>query len=136
MAGFRVWRRCFDVSGFLALAACISFCQISQPATTAAKSEAPVRSGTFRVGNGVSAPVVISAPDPNYPLGSEIEGTVVLSIVVGTDGLVHDVRVVRSLAPDFDANAAAAVKKWKFKPAQKAGKNVAVEVNVEVSFER
>ena len=91
----------------------------------------------LHVGNGVSAPVIISAPDPEYPKSgadAKKEGLVVLTIVIGADGLVHNASVVKTLSPDFDAKAIAAVKNWKFKPAQKDGQNVAVEVRVEVTF--
>ena len=47
---------------------------------------------------------------------------------------INGVKVVKSLEPTLDANAIEAVKTWKFEPAMKDGKPVAVQINVEVSF--
>ena len=82
----------------------------------------------------VKPPRVLLSPDPKYPKGTRKEGTVVLWLVVGSDGLTHDVKVQRSLSPDLDGAAIEAVKNWKFAPATKDGKPVAVQINVEVTF--
>ena len=58
------------------------------------------------------------------------------SLIVGSDGLPRDIRVGRSLSPEFDESAIDAVKKWKFAPATKDGKPVAVEINIEINFKR
>jgi len=93
--------------------------------------------GVFKVGGGVSAPRPIYDPDPDYSeeaRKAHWQGAVVLSIVVGPDGKVHDARVARSLGLGLDEKALDAVRKWKFEPARKDGKPVAVQVNVEVYF--
>ena len=51
-----------------------------------------------------------------------IEGRLVLKIIVGADGSVVEVIVVKSVDPSLDAAAIAAVKSWVFKPAQRCGK--------------
>jgi periplasmic protein TonB len=51
-----------------------------------------------------------------------IEGRLVLTIVVGPDGSVLDVKVDKSVDPSLDAAAVAAVKTWTFKPAMRCGK--------------
>ncbi|HLX85144.1 MAG TPA: energy transducer TonB [Terriglobales bacterium] len=89
------------------------------------------------VGRGVTAPHPIHHPEPEYTdraLKERQQGTVVLKLVVGSDGLPRDVRVYRSLSADLDESAINAVKKWKFAPAMKDGKPVAVLILVEVSF--
>ena len=60
--------------------------------------------------------------------------TVVLSVVVGRDGLVHAPRVVRHVDAEWDSMAIEWVKKWRFEPARKDDKPVAVETNLEVRF--
>ena len=93
--------------------------------------------GVFRVGGGVSAPRTIYAPDPEYSeeaRKAKFQGTCVLWLVVGPDGRPRDIRVTRSLGLGLDEKAIEAVKQWKFEPALKDGKPVAVEINVEVSF--
>lgn len=93
--------------------------------------------GVFHVGNGVSAPVAIYSPDPDYSdeaRKAKYQGTVVLNVIVGPDGRVHNPKVARSLGMGLDEKAIEKVLVWKFKPATKDNKPVAVEVSVEVSF--
>lgn len=93
--------------------------------------------GLFHVGNGVSAPVAIFSPDPDYSeeaRKAKYQGTVVLTVIVGPDGRVHNARVSRSLGMGLDEKAIEKVMVWKFKPATKDAKPVAVEVSVEVQF--
>jgi protein TonB len=85
----------------------------------------------------VSAPRALFAPDPEYSeeaRKAKYQGTVVLWVVVGADGRAHDVKVQRSLGMGLDQKALEAVRKWKFEPAVKDGRPVAVQINVEVSF--
>lgn len=44
--------------------------------------------------------------------------------------------MVRSLRPDFDAEAVKAVKQYLFKPGTRKGEAVAVAINIEVNFQR
>ena len=93
--------------------------------------------GLFRVGGGVSAPYAIYKPEPEYsPEAREakLQGSVVLELVVGTDGKARGIQVVRSLGMGLDDRAMEAVRQWRFEPAKKDGKPVPVAVDVEVSF--
>lgn len=93
--------------------------------------------GVFRVGGGVSAPKAIFSPDPEYSeeaRKAKFQGTCVLSLIVGPDGRPRDIRVARSLGLGLDEKAIEAVNQWKFEPAQKDGRPVAVAINVEVQF--
>ena len=58
----------------------------------------------------------------------------ILWLVVGADGLPHNLRVARSLGMGLDEKALDAVRLWRFQPATLNGQPVAVEINVEVSF--
>lgn len=96
-----------------------------------------VGGGVFRVGGGVSAPRAIYAPDPEYSeeaRNAKFQGSVILWTVIGADGVPHDIRVARSLGMGLDEQAVAAVRTWRFSPARKDGKPVAVQVNIEVEF--
>jgi TonB family protein len=88
--------------------------------------------GVYRPGNGVTAPTLLSQVRPNYTsdaMQRKIQGTVVLEMVVGTDGIPRDVRVVRSLdAHGLDEEAIRAARQWRFNPGRFGG--VAVEVLV------
>jgi TonB family protein len=93
--------------------------------------------GAFRVGGGVSAPKAIYSPDPEYSEEArkvKHMGTVVLWLVVGPDGKPRDIKVLRTLGLGLDEKAIEAVKNWRFDPAKKDGKPVAVQINVEVNF--
>jgi TonB family protein len=85
----------------------------------------------------VKAPRALHTPEPKYSKSAKkqgIQGVVTLSAVIGIDGMAHDVKVVKSLEPTLDANAIEAVKTWKFAPATKDGRPVAVEMRLEVDF--
>src|SRR6266568_3842512 len=93
--------------------------------------------GVFRVGGGVSAPKAIYAPEPEYSeeaRKAKFQGTCVVQLVVGPDGIPHDMRVVRTLGLGLDEKAIEAVQKWRFEPGKKDGVPVATLVNVEVQF--
>jgi protein TonB len=93
--------------------------------------------GIFHVGEGVSAPRAIYTPEPEFSeeaRKAKYQGVVVLSIIVGTDGRVHNPRVVRALGMGLDEKAIEGVKTWKFDPSKKDGRAVAVEMNIEVAF--
>ncbi len=93
--------------------------------------------GVYRVGGGVSAPRLIYGPDPEFSeeaRKAKYQGTVVLWVIVGTDGRTHEIRVARPLGLGLDIKAVEAVRVWKFEPALKDGKPVPVQVTVEVNF--
>ena len=93
--------------------------------------------GVFRVGGGVSAPKKIYDPDPEYSeeaRKAKYQGVCVLYVVIGPDGKPRDIRVARTLGLGLDEKAIEAVKTWRFEPAMKDGKPVAVAVNIEVNF--
>jgi TonB family protein len=117
----------------LVLAGCTSF-----PSGT---SEKVFPSGTsekvYKIGGDVSAPTLISRVDPEYSDAArkdKLQGTTLLAITVGADGMPSNVRVSQSLRPDLDAKAIAAVQQWRFRPAIRQGKAVATTANVEVNF--
>jgi len=93
--------------------------------------------GVFRVGGGVSAPRALDTPDPEYSeeaRKAKYQGTCVLWLIVGPDGKPRDVKIARALGMGLDEKAIEAVRNWKFEPAMKDGKPVAVQINVEVNF--
>jgi len=96
-----------------------------------------VGGGVFKVGGGVSNPRLVYSPDPEYSeeaRKAKFMGTCTLSLVVGADGRPRDIQVSRSVGLGLDEKAIEAVKGWKFEPALKDGKPVAVAIAVEVSF--
>jgi periplasmic protein TonB len=98
-----------------------------------------VGDGPYGVGNGVVGPDLIHRTPPQYSaeaMRAKLQGVAVLSGVVGVDGLLHDIRVVRSLDAAFglDQEAIRCVKQWRFRPGTRQGKPVAVYVTIEVAF--
>lgn len=93
--------------------------------------------GVFRVGGGVLPPREIFAPEPEYSeeaRKAKYQGTCVLAVVVGPDGIPRDIRVQNTLGMGLDEKAIEAVKKWRFEPAKKDGRPVAVLISVQVNF--
>jgi protein TonB len=91
----------------------------------------------FKVGGGVTAPRVTQRQDPEYTKeasDAKVEGTVLLSVVVGSDGIAHDINVTRSLGSGLDEKAVQAVQKWRFAPGTKDGAPVNVKASIEVNF--
>jgi TonB family protein len=96
-----------------------------------------VGGGAFRIGGGVSAPVPIFKPEPEYSeeaRKAKFQGTVLLAIVVDVDGKARDIRVIRTLGMGLDEKAIEAVSRWRFKPGYKDGRPVPVQAAVEVNF--
>lgn len=86
---------------------------------------------------GVTPPRAIYAPDPEYTTAAKnakIHGTVPLWLVVTAEGLPEYVHVARSLDSGLDQAAVDAVKQWRFAPAMKNGKPVAIAIAIEVNF--
>jgi TonB family protein len=82
-------------------------------------------------------PVAMEKSDPGYPLElmrANVHGMVTLYAVIHADGKVGEIRVLYSADQRLDAYAAKALARWKFVPAERAGKAVALEAVVEIPF--
>ncbi len=93
--------------------------------------------GVMHVGGGVSPPRLIYSVDPEFSdeaRKAKYQGTSVVALIVDTNGLPQNIRVVRALGMGLDEKAVAAVKQYRFKPAQFQGHAVPVEIDVEVDF--
>jgi len=94
--------------------------------------------GVFRPGvGGVSAPRAIYRPDPEYSeeaRKAKYQGTVILGLIVDSSGRPRGLKVEHGLGMGLDEKALEAVRNWKFEPAEKDGKPVAVAISVEVQF--
>jgi TonB family protein len=83
------------------------------------------------------APVATEKSDPGYPLElirANVHGMVTLYAVIHSDGKVGDIRVLNSPDERLDSYAAQALARWKFLPAVRAGKPVALEAVVVIPF--
>jgi TonB family protein len=86
---------------------------------------------------GQSAPFVVTKPKPGYTAEArlaKLEGSVLLSLVVGADGQPRDVHVVRPLGLGLDEEAVENVRAWQFKPGSKNGAPAEMMAYEEVFF--
>jgi periplasmic protein TonB len=93
--------------------------------------------GVMSVGGGVSAPEVIHSVQPQFTAdarGANFQGVVAVQLIVDSQGLPQDVRVVRHLGMGLDEEAIAAVKQYRFRPATYQGHSVAVQMVIDVNF--
>lgn len=95
--------------------------------------------GVFRAGvNGVGIPSCFYQPPPEYSDEArkvKYQGAVVVEGVIGLDGKISRIRVIKGVGMGLDENAVAAVKTWRCKPAAgPSGKPVATIVPIEVTF--
>ena len=95
------------------------------------KPDAPVRPG----GN-VKSPDRVVNVRPEYPpmaIAARVSGSVIIEAVIGTDGVVRDATVLRSI-PLLDNAALKAVRQWRYTPTLLNGVPVSVIITVTVTF--
>lgn len=93
--------------------------------------------GPYRPGSGITAPSVLREVKPDYTEEGRrrnIEGDVVLEIIVKSDGTVGNVKLLQGLGAGLDQRAVDAVRQWRFSPAKRLGAPVDVVVEVAVEF--
>jgi protein TonB len=94
--------------------------------------------GLRHIGGGVSEPEVIRQVEPEFSeeaRKTKTMGSVLVGLIVGTDGKPQNVHIVRGIGMGLDQKAVEAVQQYLFKPAMENGKPVPVELNVEVNFQ-
>ena len=68
-------------------------------------------------------------------LAAKIEGDVILSLMVGADGVPSDIKLVRGLGMGLDEKAVECLQQWRFKPATNYfSESVSAKVTVEMNF--
>ncbi len=100
-------------------------------------SERAPSAAPMKIGGDVTAPKLISKREPDYTrlaLFARWEGGVALQTTVGIDGRPHDIRLLSGLGLGLDEQAVAAVRDWRFKPAQRKGQPVNSQATIEVNF--
>jgi TonB family protein len=98
-----------------------------------------ISSRVYDLDGGVTAPVPLATPRPEYTVAArraKIQGTVRVRCVVRPDGACSNVTVVRSLDGTFglDAQAVRAIGDWRFRPALLQGKPVPTRVMFDFTF--
>lgn len=67
-------------------------------------------------------------------LNAKLQGTVVLSTVVGTDGSPGEIKIVRGLGKGLDEKAVECLHQWLFAPTLNHGEPVPTRATVEMEF--
>jgi protein TonB len=89
-----------------------------------------------RVGGNIRPPTKVKDVRPVFPpeaRDADVQGVVILETVIGPEGRVDQVRVLRSI-PVFDQAAMDAVEQWEFTPTMLNGTPAPVIMTVTVNF--
>jgi TonB family protein len=115
---------------------------IKVPVATAQSAQANMGSTApqqiYHIGGDVSAPELVFAPDPEFTekaRRAKYQGVCGISLIIDAQGNPMRVQVVRHLGMGLEKKAVDAVKQYRFKPAMRLGKPVAVTANIEVNFQ-
>jgi TonB family protein len=122
--------------GGAATAAALSFVVTPQDGAAA---NAPVHEKVYKIGGDVTPPVLVHAVDAEFSQkakDAKYQGVSVVSLVVDAHGMPRHVHTARKLGMGLDEKALEAVRQYKFEPAMRKGKPVAVSLNIEVNFRR
>jgi TonB family protein len=90
----------------------------------------------LRVSQGVMESNILHRVEPAYPpeaRRNHIQGNVVLRVIIGRDGRVHDVKAVSGPRELIEASIGA-VQQWRYRPYLLQGKPVEVETTIKVQF--
>ena len=80
---------------------------------------APVPRAPVRIGGQITAPALLHRVEPTYPemaQFAQLSGMVILEAVVGTDGCVESVRILRSRHLLLDKASEEALLQWRYSP--------------------
>ena len=86
---------------------------------------------------GMAAPTVLQSTVALYTNDARVdgvEGTVTIEAVVGEDGRIQSMRVLKGLGFGLDQSALASVQQWMFSPATQLGTPVSVVAQIDVPF--
>jgi TonB family protein len=82
-------------------------------------------------------PILVHRAEPEYTkeaLAAKLQGVVILSTVIGVDGIPSEILVTRGLGMGLDEKAVECLKQWRFKPATHYDEPIPRKVSVEMSF--
>jgi TonB family protein len=92
----------------------------------------------YGAANASAAVEIISRPPPKYPaeaVRQHHEGTVLLQLTIGTDGLPRDIAVAQSSGfAELDAAAVASARQWRFRALRSDGGATTATARVPVRF--
>jgi TonB family protein len=111
------------------------------PPSTALKTEIfdsqDVSLNDVEIDQSLARGMLMKRTEPVYPSEARragIQGKVVLEAMIGTDGRIHDLRVISAPAASLAASSFAAVSQWEYRPYLMNGRTVPVQTTVMVTF--
>ena len=122
--------------GFLLALSTLVICAGQSPKSTnqeTTKLEEPI----YDLGPGITPPRVIKQVNPQYSEASHgvrVNGSVSIGVIVTSAGLPKDPHVIRGIDDELDRAAVDALRQWRFAPAQKNDKAIAVRIIIEIEF--
>ena len=113
--------------------------KLAAPAAIAPAADRGATSKPLRVSTGVAKPKLIHSvsisSENTWPWAvTGINKTVVVGMVVDTNGVPTDLKIVRSAGPELDKNVLAAVSQYRFKPGTVSDKPVEFPLNLEINL--
>jgi periplasmic protein TonB len=104
----------------------------------------PSQTATFSVSVALTkpqtpriVPIPIKQPLPEYPVAmreSKVQGDVLVSITVGADGVLTNIKILKASLKEFSEPVLEAIKQWRFSPAKEDGKSVAMTLEYRITF--
>jgi TonB family protein len=121
---------------FAPVLACIILAHSVAGSGTQSKGDDDTPEKVYDLGPGLTPPRVIKQVPPRQSTahGVRVVGSVTVALIVSSKGMPKEVHVVKGLDKDLDQSTVEAVEQWRFAPAQKDGKPVAVRVSLEIAF--
>ena len=89
------------------------------------------------IGEDTKPPTVAKKTEPEYSLEArvdKIQGAVMISVVIGTDGKPGNMTLTRGIGYGLDEKALEAVSTWQFNPGTKGGLAVPAIASIQVNF--
>lgn len=86
--------------------------------------------------DAITIPKLVYAPGPDFPpsvLKEKIFGTVLIALLVDTNGNAKEVHVYKSIGPAFDKAIISAVQRYRFRPALQHGQPVQVKLCIGIT---
>lgn len=124
---------CFSFLLMLLISALCS----GQSAKSASQDASPSDEPVYDLAVGITSPRVVKQVNPQYSessRGVRVNGSVMIGVVVTSKGLPKDPHVIKGIDNEVDDAALQALKQWRFAPARKNDKPIAVRVVVEIEF--
>jgi bla regulator protein blaR1 len=107
---------------------------VAAPAQAASESQQPKK---ISISSNVMSGLKISGENPTYPKearAKKIQGAVVIDAIIGKDGAIKNLHVVKSPSKSLSESALKAVRTWRYQPYHLNGEPVEVNTTINVVY--